>query len=46
MAWLDARSAATMYEELSRLSDHELARRGMTRADLHHHVFERLTTRL
>ena len=44
-AWLDAYAAASMYEQLSRLSDHELGRRGMTRTDLHHHVYERVTAR-
>jgi hypothetical protein len=30
----------TIYEELSRLSDAELERRGIPRADLYRHVFE------
>jgi hypothetical protein len=45
LAQLDAHAATAMYEQLSRLSDAELARRGMTRADLHRHVFEHLTMR-
>jgi hypothetical protein len=38
--WADAHAAAALYQNLSRLSDTELARRGMHRADLHHHVSE------
>jgi hypothetical protein len=45
VARLDAYAAAAMYEQLSRLSDAELSRRGMTKSDLHGHVFERMTTR-
>ena len=46
VAQLNAYAATTMYEQLSRLSDAELTRRGMSRNDLHRHVFERMTTRL
>ena len=46
VARLNAHAAAVMYEQLSRLSDTELACRGMTRSDLRRHVFERLTMRL
>jgi hypothetical protein len=35
----NAWAAANMYEELSRLSVAELARRGIPRAELHRHVF-------
>ena len=34
-------AAAAMYEELSRLSDAELHRRGLTRDDLSRHISER-----
>lgn len=48
-AWLaacaDAHAAAAVHERLSRLSDAELRRRGMARADLHRRVFETLTRR-
>ena len=37
----DGYAAAAMYEELSRLSDAELRRRGLTRDDLSRHVSER-----
>jgi hypothetical protein len=37
-----ARGAAILYEELSRLSDAELARRGLRRADLPRYIFETL----
>lgn len=33
-------AAANVYEELSRLSNAELERRGMGRVDLHRHVLE------
>ena len=35
--------AALLYEELSKLSDAELERLGMPRAELHRHVFKGLT---
>ena len=42
-AWLEARAATAaevaLYEELSRLSDAELERRGIPRGDLHRCVF-------
>jgi hypothetical protein len=38
----DAYAAAALYAELSRLSDAELARRGIGRDDLHRCVFEAL----
>ena len=38
--YAEAWGAALLYEELSRLSDAELERLGMPRADLHRHVFE------
>lgn len=38
----NAWAAANLYEELSRLSDAELKRRGIPRADLHRCVFEAL----
>jgi hypothetical protein len=41
----NAWTATNMYEELSRLSDAELARRGAPRAELHRHIFEALTRR-
>jgi hypothetical protein len=37
--YADALGQAIHYEELSRLSDAELKRRGIPRADLHRHVF-------
>jgi hypothetical protein len=40
-----AYSAAALYEELSRLSNAELERRGIPRAELHRCVFEALTKR-
>jgi hypothetical protein len=39
----NAWAAANMYEELSRLSDAELARRGVSRGDLHRHTHRALT---
>jgi hypothetical protein len=42
-ACIDAYAAAAEYERIARLSDAELKRREMTRADLHRHVFERLS---
>jgi hypothetical protein len=39
----NAWAAANMYEELSRLSDAELARRGIFRGDLHRHTHRALT---
>ena len=36
------RGAAVLYEELSRLSDAELERRGIPRADLPRYIFETL----
>jgi len=44
-ACADAYSAAALYEELSRLSNAELERRGIPRAELHRCVFETLTKR-
>jgi hypothetical protein len=41
----DSYAAATLYQELSRLSDTELERRGMPRGDLHRHIFQALTQR-
>ena len=38
----DSYAAATMYQELSRLSGAELERRGIPRGDLHRHIFEAL----
>lgn len=42
LAWIDTRAdhwaAAAMYEQLSALSDAELARRGLSRATLAHDV--------
>jgi len=38
----NAWAAAGLYEELSRLSDPELERRGIRRADLQRHVFDGL----
>jgi hypothetical protein len=37
-AYADARAAATMYEHLSKLSDAELRRRGLSRSTLARHV--------
>lgn len=37
----DSYAAAVLYQELSKLSDAELARRGFSRCDLHRQVFER-----
>lgn len=46
MTWMDARvattAAAALYQELSRLSDAELERRGIPRGELHRCVFEAL----
>ena len=39
----NAWAAANIYEELSRLSDAELARRGTSRGDLHRHTHRALT---
>jgi hypothetical protein len=39
----NAWAAANMYEELSWLSDAELARRGISRGDLHRHTHWALT---
>jgi hypothetical protein len=41
----DSYAAATLYQELSRLSDAELERRGMPRGVLHRHIFQALTQR-
>jgi hypothetical protein len=41
----DAYAAAALYEQLSRLSNAELERRGIPRRELHRHVFETLTRR-
>jgi len=38
----DSYAATAMYEQLSRLSDAELGRRGITRGDLHRWVFDEL----
>jgi hypothetical protein len=40
----DAYAAAAIYEQLSRLSDAELSRRGMTRDDLRYQLVDRLTS--
>ena len=37
----DSYAAAVLYQELSKLSDGELERRGMARRDLHRHVLGR-----
>lgn len=37
--WRDAYAAAVLYDELHKLPDVELRRRGMPRDDLHRHVF-------
>ena len=42
--YAEAWGAALLYEELSRLSDAELERLGMPRAELHRHVFETRTS--
>jgi hypothetical protein len=39
-AYAEAWDAAMLYEELSKLSDADLKRRGLRRADLHRHVFK------
>jgi len=44
-AGADGYAAAALYEELSRLSDAELDRRGIPRGDVHQHVFETLNRR-
>ena len=36
----DSYAAAVLYQELSKLSDAELERRGLARCDLHRNVFE------
>jgi hypothetical protein len=41
----NAWAAANAYEQLSRLSDAELARRGTPRAELHRHILEAFTRR-
>jgi hypothetical protein len=41
----DAYAAAALYDELSRLSNAELERRGIPRGDLHRCIFETLTRR-
>jgi hypothetical protein len=41
-ACADYRTAAAMYEQLNRLSDAELARRGLSRKTLAHHVLTAL----
>ena len=43
--WANVRAAAALYENLSRLSDAELARRGIPRADLYRHVSETMTVK-
>jgi hypothetical protein len=40
---VDAWAAATLFHELSKLSNGELERRGIPRGDLHRHVFETLS---
>jgi len=42
---VDAYAASTLYQELSRLSDAELERRGIPRGDLHRHIFGAVTRR-
>jgi hypothetical protein len=37
----DSYAAAVLYQELSKLSDSELERRGIARCDLHRQLFER-----
>ena len=39
----DSWAAADLYQDLSRLSDAELERRGIPRGELHRYVFEALT---
>ena len=41
----DSCAAATLYQELSRLSDAELERRGIPRGDLHQQIFRAVTRR-
>lgn len=41
----DAYAATTLYQELSRLSDAELERRGIPRGNLHRHIFGAVTRR-
>jgi len=41
----DAYAAACLYEELSKLSNAELERRGIQRGELHRCIFETLTRR-
>jgi len=41
----DSYAAATLYQELSRLSDAELERRGIPRGELHRHIFQDLAQR-
>jgi hypothetical protein len=41
----DAYVAATLYQNLSKLSDAELERRGIARGDLHRHLSENSTDR-
>jgi hypothetical protein len=41
----DSYAAATLYQELSRLSNAELERRGIPRGDLHRHIFQALAQR-
>lgn len=43
VACRDVYAATSTYEQLSRLSDYDLARRELTRADLHRFVFGELT---
>ena len=43
-ACADAYSAAAQYDDLSRLSDAELGRRGISRADIHRFVRETSTS--
>jgi hypothetical protein len=38
-AYAEAWGAALLYEELSKLSDADLERRGLRRAELHRHIF-------
>jgi hypothetical protein len=44
-AHADAYAAAALYEELSKLSNAELERRGIPRGELHRCIFEALTSR-
>jgi hypothetical protein len=41
----DAYTATALYQELSRLSNAELERRGIPRGELHRHLFETLARR-